>query len=159
MNPVEQAKEAVGQKLTAAELDLFADVQKTIDVITEKAQRRAFAEITWRERFFMQVMYRAISFGGYFNGSPEAAQLLRHYLGRSGSTIDIDAEVYRASTVVKREIEKEKARIAAALRKQQTEVREHSGKLVAEQGNLRLKYADNRFILHSVSRRTYNRRR
>ena len=135
---------------------LFFDLQQTLDKITEKAHRHAVHAVTFKERFFLQITYEGMVSGGFARGFPEAAKLLWHYLRRSGERLEINSEIYQTSAVVKLEMPRQKQRIGAALRSGRSEVRDVSGKLVTEQGNLRLKYADNRFLLHSVTAKTTN---
>src|SRR5262249_16829438 len=84
---------------------------------------------------------------------PEASQLLRYYLGWQAQkpTLRINSVIYEDSAVVKREMARQKRMAAAAMRNGGTESRQQSGKLLA--GYPRLKYADNRFILKSTTRK------
>lgn len=130
---------------------LLEDVQGTIDVITEKARRGAEDEISFAEKTFLRSIYSGMVVGGWFKNLPEASKLMLHYLGNYGDSIEIDSGIYEKSNTVKKEMERQKKRAAVAMRRSALTFSDRSGTLFADYD--RLKYADNRFILKSETRR------
>jgi hypothetical protein len=112
---------------------------------------------------------------GYDKGLWEAGELLEHYLDGEGEKLEIDSGIYENSVIVKYAAAEMKKVIAADLVKPgkirnsgeiwSTHVLKPKnfgdattkgqiltgGVLLAEQGNVRLKYANNRFVLKSFS--------
>jgi hypothetical protein len=147
-------KKQVVQWYKQQEAAAVKDFQSTIDAITVKAQdKEVKAKITASEKVFLQTLYHAIGAGGNAKGFHEAAALMRHYLGeegRKGGNFEIDSGIYQNSNVVKKEVERQKVLARAALKKGKGPFKGKSGKLLADYA--RLKYADNRFILNSVTK-------
>jgi len=152
------------------------EIQKEIDRLTIKARKKQAFEKN--ERDFLIALYSWIAWGGFIKWYPEASQLLRHYLHGNGTSIQIDAHIYKTSVIVKYAIDAIKKMIIddinttgrirnngnidtpgtlpdirRELSQQNTmgEVRNH-GHLLAEQNNKRLKHADNQFPLYSKSK-------
>ncbi len=129
---------------------LYQSVQDRIDVITDKARRNSKEEITFADRAFLRTLYGGMVVGAYLKDWPESAQLMLHYLGPSGEPLEIDSRIYQNSERVKKEMDKQKKRIASVIGKR-TEFKEKSRRILADYN--RLKYADNRFILTSQTHR------
>ncbi len=148
-------------------------IQERVDALDALAQAgKAFSE---DDKAFVRSLYRWIGVGGYAKGLPEAGELMIHYVGGSGKPLEIDSEVYEESAIVRRAMAAIKEVIAEDLRQTgairnggavaSTDVlaptrlgdQEHEGEIIAggyllaEQGNRRLKYANNRFRLQSFS--------
>jgi hypothetical protein len=137
--------------------DAVKTLQSQIDVITQKAATNEVPDrITYAEKAFLQTLYHGIAIAGNARGWHEAAQLMRYYLaeyGRAHGPLQIDNKIYLDSPSVKAEMERQKARARTALRSQ-NEIRLQSGRILAD--HPRLKYADNRFILHSLTKKFTN---
>jgi hypothetical protein len=151
------------------------EIQAEVDRLTRKARKRE--SFTDTEKEFLKSLYGWIAWGGLAKWYPEASHLLRHYLNGNGSPLQIDAYVYRSSVIVKYAVGEIKKVIVADIQKSGT-IRNggtlaspgllkntprsfavqcsqgaivDNGYLMAEQNNKRLKNADNRFPLISIS--------
>ncbi len=151
---------AAQKQLDQAVKGSFAWTQAMIDVITAKAaDGEKTARITMEEKAFLYSLYQAIGAGGIVGGMPEASLLIRTYvrvipvLWGTPSPVDIGSEIYETSPGVNSEMQRQ---IAIADRHfsaspDSKEFEQRSGKMIAEQGNRRMFYADNRFIMTSKS--------
>jgi len=133
------------------EADFLEEVQIGLDAITEKARQHAKEEITFREKALLRSVYYGMVVGGWLRDWPEASALMLHYLGKSGGPLEIDSGIYERSTRVQKEMKRQKKRAAAELQQGRTVFRDKSPPLFADYN--RLKYADHRFFLKSVTRR------
>jgi len=77
----------------------FEVLQKTVDYLTCKA--KAAMPFTDQEKTFLKDFYSWIATGGAWTGLPEAALLLRYYLGCKGEKIKIDETMYLQSAIVR----------------------------------------------------------
>jgi hypothetical protein len=132
-------------------------LQHRLNEITDKARRRATTEITGSDKMFLKFLYGLFVIGGLTKGWPEASQLLRRYLANSPTPpLKIAEDIYQTSTVVKKEIHRQKQLISGALRGgkrnfkiEPQHIDRHNHMLLAD--NDRLKHANNRFWLHSTT--------
>ena len=149
-------------------------IQAQIDDLTEKAKKkRAFSA---DDKEFLTDLYGWIAWGGGRKGLGEASKLLAHYLNGNGKSLEIDSEVYQSSVIVRYAVGEIKSAIAGDVRKAGV-IRNNgnvasrdilkkksfgdvgtkgqildNGILLAEQNNVRLKNANNRFGLTSISK-------
>ncbi len=164
----------------------FNLLQSSIDWLTCQGKRNKPFDKDSKE--FMHDLYEAFATGGQILGQKEAAMLADNYVNGNGKQKNIDANVYWSSVIVKDTMQAMKAFIVTKqgankqpivlLSKDKhfidsqfasnltTQHRPQSSKrkllregaLLAEQDNLRLKNADNRFVLASKTTvRTDNR--
>lgn len=77
----------------------FKLLQGAIDHLANKG--RQDEPFTADEKEFMKELFEALWWGGKYQGMPEAAQLASHYVNGGGADLEIDAEVYRTSVIVK----------------------------------------------------------
>lgn len=138
----------------------FAWAQARIEIITEKAAVNEHGgRISAAEKAFLWTLYHAIGAAGRAKGMPEASKLIWTYvriipplIGKQNA-IDIGSEIYETSPTVQREMSRQidKARSQLNGKPEGFTFSQSSSKLMAEQSNLRMKYADNRFIMTSTS--------
>jgi hypothetical protein len=156
----------------------FDLLQSSIDWLTCQGKRNQPFDKDSKE--FMHDLFEAFATGGDRKGWPEAAELSRHYVNGKGVELEIDAEVYRTSVIVKDTMAAMKKCLAEIWKKRDQPVtlfsvheaffksahakplqgaRDQSkqgellpgGILLTEQSNGRLKNADNRFFLKSTT--------
>src|SRR5215470_5139965 len=78
----------------------FELLQNAIDYLTCKA--KANTQFTDEEKAFLRAFYSDLSRGGeWYMGFPEAAALMWHYIGNSGSRFQINEAVYQTSVIVR----------------------------------------------------------
>ncbi len=154
----------------------FNLLQNTIDYLACKGKlNKTFSD---DEKEFMKELFEAMWWGGKYHGFHEAAKLANHYVNGEGKTLRINPEVYKQSVIVfdamvslKSYIKDKSANnksivsiktsdpdflrsyYALSLKQgKRSSSRQGyifiNGALVAEQWNLRLKNADNRFYLN-----------
>ncbi len=159
-NAAETAIDEAKRRAEQAAKDSFAWTQAMIDVITAKAaDGEKSAKITATEKAFLYTLYQGIGAAGAAKGMPEASLLIRTYvrvipvLWGEPSAVDIGSYIYENSPGVKKEMARqlEIARKHFAGNPGAAEFAQRSGKMLAEQKNKRMFYADNRFVLESVS--------
>lgn len=81
---------------SASSFDLL---QGAINYLTCKAQlKMPFSD---DEKEFLIELYEAFWWGGHFKGMPEAANLANHYVKGKGKSVEMDAQPYQESVVVK----------------------------------------------------------
>jgi hypothetical protein len=131
-----------------------------VDVITAKAaDGERTAAITATEKTFLWTLYHAIGAAGMARGLPEASLLIRTYvraippLWGEPDAVDIGSEIYETSPGVQKEMSRQMdlARKHFKSNSSSQVFAQRSGKMVAEQDNKRMFYADNRFVLTSES--------
>lgn len=151
----------------------FTEWQRRINLLEEKA--RTGKDFTRRETLFIRATYRAIAAGGVTRGFFEASQLISIYttpiLARLYTVerpVRINSVVYVTSVIVQFAMKELKKIIKTDINNEKLKYQYNSrilpptpgrdvnalgrilddGRLIAEQNNLRLKYADNRFYLY-----------
>ena len=167
----------IGKVFTWGSEDGYKLLTETIDSLDCKA--KAGQSFTGDEKEFLVNLYEAFWWGGKARGLAEAAELANHYVHGNGEEIRLDAFIYENSLIVKDAMRAMKGYIAEARRAgknlkniQSTDLsfykskhaaplqkqnrNQHTsgsiladGGLIAEQVNVRLFYADNRFHLRS----------
>lgn len=151
------------------------EIQAEIDRLTRKARKKE--AITDTEKDFLKSLYGWIAWGGLAKWYPEACQLLRHYLKGQGQTLQINADVYKNSVIVRYATSEMKKVVLDDIKKSGFIRNEGSfssvgllkptprslneqkikgaivdnGILLTEQNNKRLKNADNRYPLYMKS--------
>lgn len=162
-------------------VDSWTLVQNQITFLDCKA--RNGASFNADEKEFLVNLYEAMWWGARVRGYKEAGQLADAYVNGGGQVVMISSAAYEGSTIVKTAQDVMKAVLAEHYAKSdaaltirstdqavRTKIRElrrkkrfnqasegelyANGILKAEENNLRLKYADNRFELQAASRRT-----
>jgi len=157
----------------------FHLLQNTIDYLTCKSRAgKSFAD---DEKEFMKEIFEALWWGGKYHGFPEAAQLANHYVNGEGEPKKLDPDVYKTSVIVQdvmaaiknyiRDSFPNDKRIfimkssspsflfsgyAKELKQGKRQVNkegylQHSGTLLKEQSNGRLKNTDHRFFLDVIA--------
>ncbi len=160
----------------------FHALQDAIDHLTIKAKRSLPSAFTVTEKDFLVEIFESLWWGGHVKSFPEAAELADHYVNGRGLKLEIDAEVYTTSVIVRDAMaamkdfiraQSKTGRLFAKLDSNSSgflaspqfrTIRKGSGRsvttqgyvlpggvLLAEQANLRLKNADHRFRLQSLS--------
>jgi hypothetical protein len=79
----------------------FTVLQDAIDYLSCKAKARPKIQFTDDEKEFLIEIFEALWWGGHAKRFPEAAQLANHYVHGSGRKLQIDADVYKSSVVVR----------------------------------------------------------
>lgn len=79
--------------------DSFDIIQKALDYLDCKA--KFLMPLNKDEKEFLIEMFEAFSWGGWYKGWSEASKLVNHYVHGHGVALQIDAEVYKTSVIVK----------------------------------------------------------
>ncbi|MET1256646.1 hypothetical protein [Aliikangiella maris] len=153
----------------------FDLLQNTVDYLVCKAKLRM--PFTDNEKEFMKELFEALWWGGKYHGFYEAATLANHYVNGNGNPVSLNATLYKNSIIVKdtaNAMRKYMLQLKSSgknftfikssdpgflhsefpkklKRGKRNSIKYghilHDGALLAEQVNLRLKNADNRFHL------------
>ena len=150
---LEKKKKEFVRKIDEFEGKALSELQKQIDVLTDKAQRKAVNEVTIEEKLFLGRLYGVFVVGGVGTGYLEGAALLKRYLENTAESLEISSTIYEKSGVVLKEMERQKklAALALAMGQKVFECAPSGPQdmLLAEQADKRLFFANNRFWLHS----------